>query len=195
MATIEGRDDQVPRWPSVDPGPGRHPFRRQVLVSLGRTVLVIVVACCFYALAPLGKRLDGAVAAQLAVWLLVFAAVVAWQLRTVLRSTHPGLRAVEAVAISATLLILIFAAAYFVSGRVNPAGFSEPLSRIDAVYFSVTIFATVGFGDITARSDAARMLATAQMLTDLLLIGFIAKVLVGLVQQRRSELSSTHEVD
>ena len=164
---------------------------------MGRSLLLIAVSCCLYALAPLGRRVDGSVAVQLAGWLLVFAAVIVWQIRAVLRSTHPGLRAGETVAIAVPLLILIFAAAYFITGRANPAGFSEPLTRIDALYFSVTIFATVGFGDISARSDEARMLVTAQMLVDLILIGFIAKILLGVVQHRRLELglSSTPKVD
>jgi voltage-gated potassium channel len=188
MATIEDRDDQDPTQSLTDRGSHGRPLRREALICVGRSALVIVASSCFYALAPLGERVDRAVAVQLGTWLLLFAAIIVWQLRTVLHSRHPGLRAVEAVTISATLLILIFAAAYFVSARANPANFSEPLSRIDGLYFSVTIFATVGFGDITARTDAARLLATAQMLCDLLLIGFVAKVLVGLVQRRRLQL-------
>ena len=93
-----------------------------------------------------------------------------------------------------SLFILIFAAAYYVTSNINPADYSEPLTRIDALYFSVTIFATVGFGDISARSDEARMLVTGQMISDLVLIGFIAKILLGVVQHRRLELDSTPEV-
>jgi uncharacterized membrane protein YozB (DUF420 family) len=194
MATMEGGREPRPGAsapvPSAsDPKHRRHPVRREVLASLFRSGLVIVALTCIYSLAPLGRRFDGAVALQLAAWLLVFLAVVAWQLLAVIRSPHPGLRAGEAVAVSVPLFVLVFATTYFVTGQVSPGSFSEPLTRIDAVYFSVTIFATVGFGDISARSEEARMLVTAQMLADLLLIGFIAKILFGVVQQRRQALA------
>ena len=37
---------------------------------------------------------------------------------------------------------------------------------MDSLYFSVTVFATVGFGDISAVSDAARVVVTIRMITD-----------------------------
>ena len=50
------------------------------------------------------------------------------------------------------------------------------------------VFATVGFGDIAPVSEPARLLVTAQMLADLVLIGTIVKVLVGAAQRRREAL-------
>jgi hypothetical protein len=50
----------------------------------------------------------------------------------------------------------------------HPANFStHALTRTDALYFTVTVFSTVGFGDITAASQSARLVVTAQMLLDL----------------------------
>jgi voltage-gated potassium channel len=48
---------------------------------------------------------------------------------------------------------------------------AETLTRTDSVYFTVTIFATVGFGDISASSEAARVLVTFQMILDLIVLG------------------------
>ena len=53
---------------------------------------------------------------------------------------------------------------------------------------TVTVFATVGFGDIVATSQIAWMLVTAEVVADLVLIGLIAKVLLGAVQRRRRDL-------
>jgi voltage-gated potassium channel len=189
MTTIEGGADQNPDTTTADSRSQRSMLRWQAAASVVRSAVVIVVACCLYTLAPLGRRLDPAGAVQLAGWLLAFTAVVAWELRAVIRSGLPGLRAIEAVAVCVPLFLMLFAATYFVDGRHDPAGFSEPLTRLDALYFTVTIFATVGFGDITPRSAEARGLVTAQMLADLVLIGFIAKVLFGLARRRRHALA------
>ena len=49
----------------------------------------------------------------------------------------------------------------------------------------VTVFTTVGFGDITPKTEAARLVVTGQMIADLLILGIAIKVIVGAVQQRR----------
>ena len=60
--------------------------------------------------------------------------------------------------------LLLFARAYVTMANANPANFStHPLTRTDALYFTVTVFATVGFGDITAVSQSARLEVTTQL--------------------------------
>ena len=74
--------------------------------------------------------------------------------------------------------------------RTSAANFSQPLTRTDALYFTVTVFSTVGFGDITPKSEAARVVVIVQMLGDLALLGAGARVLLGAVQrglQRRQD--------
>jgi hypothetical protein len=154
-------------------------------MSAGTVALFIL-----YALAPLGQRPMGSVLAGLVLSVLLLSIVVTWQVVAVTRSPSPVLRAVEGVALSVPLLLLLFACIYFVTAETDPASFSEPLTRIDAIYFSTTVFATVGFGDISAASQAARVLVMVQMLADLILIGVIAKVLVGAAQRRRGVLDA-----
>ena len=62
------------------------------------------------------------------------------------------------------------------------------MTRTDAMYFSTTIFTTVGFGDITAKSQAARVVVTLQMFLDLVILGLVARLVVNAVsigKQRR----------
>lgn len=78
-------------------------------------------------------------------------------------------------------------AIYIQSGQVEvwPESFSESMSRTDALYFTMTVFSTVGFGDITPRTEPARLLTTGQMTANFLLIGVAARFLVGAVQEGR----------
>jgi voltage-gated potassium channel len=165
-------------------------MRRHVLGSVVRLSVWTSLLIGLYALAPLGSKPGGVIVAELALALLVFAALVSWQIITVIRSPYPGLRAAEAVAVSLTLLILVFASTFFVTEQAYPGSFTQSMTRIDAVYFTVTVFASVGFGDITAKTEAARILVTIQMMANLVMIGLIAKVLFGAVQQRRQALGS-----
>jgi voltage-gated potassium channel len=169
---------------------GDRASRRRVAVSVLRICAFNAVLFVLYAQAPLGRHVDAVIAARVAVELLLLAAVVVAQLMAVARSSNPGLRALEAISVSVSLLILSFASAYYVTGQADPASFSERLSRTDAVYFTVSVFATVGFGDISAVTRAARIAVTVQMVADLVLIGVVARVFLGVVRQRREALAS-----
>jgi len=96
--------------------------------------------------------------------LLILLAVTVWQ-RAIIRARYPALRAVEALATTVPLFLLLFASAYFTMATTSPANFStHSLTRTDALYLTATTFSTVGFGDITAVSQSARLVVTAQKL-------------------------------
>lgn len=77
------------------------------------------------------------------------------------------------------LIILVFALAYAVIAVNAPAQFVELSNRVDALYFSVTLMATVGFGDVHAEGDFARALVTVHMLFNLIYIGTAVRLLTG----------------
>ena len=69
-------------------------------------------------------------------------------------------------------MIVLFAAAYYLMVRNDPTSFSaHPLSRTDTLYFTITVFSTVGFGDITAKSQIARVAVMIQMALNIVLVG------------------------
>jgi voltage-gated potassium channel len=87
-----------------------------------------------------------------------------------MRSRYPTVRAVEELRLIVPLYLL-FASTYFVMERASAATFTQPLTRADAWYFTVTVFSTVSFGDITPKSEVARVVLIVQMLGDLAILG------------------------
>jgi voltage-gated potassium channel len=161
---------------------------RRRLVGLGvfRSLVTTVVLVVLYYVLPLDHVKN--VPATLAVALVILAAVTVLQLRVISRTAHPALRAIEALATSLPLFLLLFASAYFIMAGASPANFStHSLSRTDALYFTVTVFSTVGFGDITAASQSARLVVTVQMLLDLLALGLVVRAFVSAVQSARQQ--------
>ena len=72
----------------------------------------------------------------------------------------------------------------------DPSNFNVyPLTRTDSLYFTVTVFATVGFGDITATSQTGRLLVTAQMILDLIVLGLGIRVFLGAVQRGQQDMA------
>jgi hypothetical protein len=169
--------------------------------ALGRALLNSTLLIVLYYLLPLDRALDAGAITVLVFGLVVVVGLVGWQIRAILQADYPALRAVEGLATTIPLFLLLFAAAYFVMASAQSAAFTQPLSRTDALYFTVTVFATVGFGDITATTQLARAVVTVQMVADLLVLGVLLKVVVGAVrtgQQRQTAgtpLQGTTPVD
>ncbi len=159
--------------------------RRQIVLGVLRSLAASVVLVAVYYLLPLEHLASVPLAVILVVGMAVLIAVAAWQLRVILRARYPGLRAGEALATTVPLFLLLFASVYFVMARASPASFSHSLTRTDALYFTVTTFSTVGYGDITATSQTARLVVTAQMILDLLALGLGIRVFIGAVQLAR----------
>ena len=133
---------------------------------------------------------------RLAVGLLALVTVAAYQVGAIIRSSHPALRAVEALSVTAPLFLLLFAAVYFLMAQADAGNFNtETLTRTDSLYFTVTVFATVGFGDITATSEAARVLVTIQMILDLIVLGLGVRAFVGAVDVGRQKTTNGPPTD
>ena len=160
-------------------------FRSVVRAALTTTGLVVV-----YYLMPISERWSGSALARLVIGLLVFIALVGWQLRAVLRAEYPVLRMFEALAVAIPLYLLVFASACLLAARNDPASFSELLSKTDALYFTVTVFATVGFGDITPVTAATRVMVTVQMVVNLIVIGLVLRLMLDVVKARLQERRS-----
>ena len=162
----------------------RPPARTIVWAALraaGSTAALVVI----YYLLPLDRSSPGVAVTLLVTGLVALAGLITFQVRSIVASQFPGLRAVEALATSLPVFLLLFASTYLVTATESAGSFSQPLTHTDALYFTVTVFATVGFGDITAKTEAARLVVTGQMILDLIIIGIGAKIILGAVRQSR----------
>jgi voltage-gated potassium channel len=167
-------------------GPG--PSRRAVAIGVARALGSTAILVLAYFLLPL-DRLDAANPGLLLVAVVVaMLGVIAYQVRSILRSSEPTIRAGEALATTVPLLLLAFATAYFLMSQDAARSFTEPLDRLDALYFTVTVFATVGFGDIAPVSTTARIAVTIQMIVNILMIGLGVRVIVGAAREGRRRL-------
>ena len=157
--------------------------RRLVAIGLLRAFATTVIVVAAYYLLPLNNLAGISLGVTLTVGLLALAAVVAYQVRAIIRHPHSAVRAIEALAITVPVFLLLFAATYFMMEQANADNFNvDSLTRTDSLYFTVTVFATVGFGDIAATSQVARVAVIAQMILDLLVLGLVVKVFVGAVE-------------
>jgi hypothetical protein len=138
--------------------------RRLIIAAVLRGLAVTTALVVLYYLLPLDRPVDTDTAVRVLIGLLVFAGITVWQVKAIAGSRYPGLRAAEALGFIIPFYLLLFASTYFVMERAS--------------------------GDITAKSETARVVLIVQMLADLALLGAGARVLLGAVrrgQQRRSD--------
>ena len=152
--------------------------RRHVIVGAIRSATTSVIVLVAYFVIPISEHPGAAIAFRLVAGLAIFTAVLSYEVRAILRSSQPFLRAANALALVIPLFLIVFAWTYLTMGLSDPGAFSEPFDRVSALYFTVTTFSTVGFGDIHAVSDPARVVVTIQIAADLIVIAVVVRLIV-----------------
>jgi hypothetical protein len=189
----------APLSPSL-PASGRHAWKL-VLFMLLRMAVSVSALLLAYFLIPTKNPGRSADWPWLTLELCVFGVVVGFQVPAIVKAKYPILRAIEALAILVPLYVLIFARIYLSSSIGDPSAFNQPLDKITALYFTVTVLSTVGFGDIVAQVNSMRLLVTLQMLLNLVLLGLVFRLLTasarqGVARRRgQAELGESDVVD
>ncbi len=83
---------------------------------------------------------------------------------------------------------MVFATAYQVAGHAQGRRLfaqQNGFDNVDTIYFSLVALATVGFGDLTMRSDVTRILAAIEALLGQIYLVTMVAVLVGNLGRRR----------
>jgi voltage-gated potassium channel len=81
--------------------------------------------------------------------------------------------------------ILLFALADFLVATLGAGQFVGLVTRTDALYFALTTFATVGFGDVHAQGQFARGLVIVQMLFNIVVLAAAVQALARGIANRR----------
>ncbi|WP_181789346.1 potassium channel family protein, partial [Streptomyces phytophilus] len=147
-------------------GAGDRPpeHRRDPLLSWLREAVPVAVMVVAYFLLPL--HLLGAERPELSWTLFVLALgavtlLLLREIRAVLRDV-PHARPGVTIPLLMIASLLVFAAAYSSIARQS-GEFDGLRTRVDSLYFTVATVATVGYGDITARGQTARILVIGQI--------------------------------
>jgi len=165
---------------------GQLRLSRSALRRIGEIVGVSAIALAVYFVIPFDEEI-GVVLAGLVVVATIGALVPLAIHRSgqVMASDQPVLVAAQALFTMITVLIVSFASVYYVLGTHQPHQMQGIETKIDALYFTITVVSTVGFGDITATGQGARLIVSANMIVNLVLLTIAIRLLSWAVKQRR----------
>jgi hypothetical protein len=96
-------------------------------------------------------------------------------------------QAVQALGLLIPFFLVLFASFYLSLATFATRNFSQPLDHTDSLYFTVTVFATVGFGDIVPLTTLARLITSVQMLLDLVVLGGVVRIVIFAARRRIEE--------
>jgi len=136
-----------------------------------------------YYLAPFESGSDS-VALRIVLALAIIVVTVVVSVRSILHTEFPLIRATDGVSTLVLLMLLSFASTYTIMSVADSTTFSEPLEHTSALYFSLTTSTTIGYGDISPKSDGARIAVMIHMLVNVLFVGVAVRLLFQTARRR-----------
>lgn len=157
----------------------RRASRRALGRSLLRAVVSVVAVVAGYYVLPIKPQTDAGAIVRISIGAILVGVIAVVEIRAVARAERPRVRAVDALALSVSVMVAVFATIYLNLSARDAGAFSEPLRRTSALYFTMTTLTTVGFGDIAARTDGARIAVMVQLVFNVAVIGTTVRVILG----------------
>jgi hypothetical protein len=157
-------------------------------------VVVLVIASAIAESTREGATIRAAIAAVVTLLLIGVEVAIVRRLSTHLTISWDTIMGALCVYL---LFGMIFAGAYAVAGHLENgrlfAGHDE-FTSTDTLYFSLTTLTTVGFGDLSMRADATRIMAAMEgLLGQIYLITAVALLVGNLGQRRRDARDRSRE--
>jgi hypothetical protein len=84
-------------------------------------------------------------------------------------------RSARALSMLLVLLVMSYSLAYFLLDLVEPDEMADLDTRTDALYFTLSTMATVGYGDIHAEGQVARGLVCGLIVFNVAVVGTLAR--------------------
>jgi len=102
--------------------------------------------------------------------------------------------AVRLEAVVAVLYAFIVFTSLVYLGLASSKGqFTGLHNRVDALYFTMSTIATVGFGDVHATGEVSRAVVTVQIFLDLIIVGLVARIILPSVVDSRTRARAAAE--
>jgi voltage-gated potassium channel len=167
-------------------------MRANTAKTLLRSALTVIGLLALYAVIPVpGQREPLWFTLLMAVGGLAFLAYAFITLaQRAQRSTNDTAIRLEAL-VAVLYAFVVFMSLVYLGLASSPGQFDELHTRVDALYFTMSTIATVGFGDVHATGQAARLVVTIQIFLDLIFVGLVARIILPTLARQRAQRIGT----
>jgi len=149
--------------------------------AVGALALVVLATVVYYVLPVPGRMREGS-------WAVLFGCGSGVLALLILLSIRKLLSEPEHVRLRNLVLLLVLTVLFFSwcnrSLAELPGQFVGLQTKTDALYFNVTTLSTVGYGDIHAAGQLARVAVTVQIAFNLVFLGTAVTIISGFFRRR-----------
>jgi voltage-gated potassium channel len=92
--------------------------------------------------------------------------------------------ALQTLVVMIELVVVVFAYAFYLLENSRPGEVSGLQTRTDSLYFTLSTMTTVGFGDIHAAGQSARVLVMIQLFFNIVFVGAAATIMTDRIKER-----------
>ena len=160
-------------------------------MRLLRSALTVAGLLALYAVIPVPGQ-------QEPLWITLLVAVaglsaLAWAFITLAQRAQRAESASSETSIRLEALVAVlyafgvFMSLVYLGLSSRPGQFDELNTRVDALYFTMSTIATVGFGDVHATGQVSRVVVTIQIFLDLIFVGLVARIILPSLARQRAQ--------
>lgn len=125
---------------------------------------------------------------------IVAAALIAWaiigQYRLMVRGEQVA--NLPTLALLAVLAVSVFSLGFYILQGSRPDEFVGLQTRTDALYFSLSSISTVGYGDVHAAGQAARVMVSVQLVFNLVFLAGLGSIFTDRLRERAASGHTGH---
>jgi voltage-gated potassium channel len=156
---------------------------------IGRTALALVGVVVVYYAVPVDELPSSWDIAGVTLALVAGLGALVWVgVRQVSTLAHhqAGDRSVRLDVLALVLIVVVplFALGFYAIEQADVHQFAGLDTKTDALYFTMSTLATVGFGDVHAVGQLARALVTIQIVFNLVFVAALVSILTGQIRER-----------
>lgn len=159
---------------------------RRILRLLG--ILVLVLA--FYFMVPVSADARGGPVARGILAFLVLAVLITGMVLQLRMHVLDVDRRIDGLVIAVLITMTVFALAFYVLELRRPDEIAELETRVDSLYFTLSTMLTVGFGDVHAKGQIARVMVLIQMVFNTVFVATAAALMTTRIRRVAAERSA-----
>jgi hypothetical protein len=133
---------------------------------------------------PVNSQPRGGLPLRILIGTLLFAAAAALVVTQIRHAVLDPERHLDGLVNAIAVVWVLFSMTFYILSQHQPSQVDGLHTRVDALYFTASTLLTIGYGDIHAAGQAARVLILVQMLFDVVFVAGAAGVLTQQMRTR-----------
>ena len=157
-----------------------------------RMASILAVILVVYFTVPISFDLQAGDVAQLVISLLALSLLAVAVLVEVRHQLIDSDRRIDGLVLAMMISVLGFALGFYAMSQRDPTQIVGIGTRLDSLYFTMTTLLTIGFGDIYAEGQAARLLVLIQMVFNVVIIATAASTITNRLRTQAEIRAEAH---